>query len=230
MELCIYSVMSTLSRNGHRAFHRPARRSIGFVKGKPTGFAWKVLMNLMLTTVASVCGSLENSCLADTVSDSIRESADAMQGAFMKGDFKTFISYNYPTLVEKVGGQEKMQTVLRKRRQEIENQGIKFLSVQVDAPDKVLVSDSGSFALVPMTLQMKVIGGKITQESHLLAISLDKQKTWSFIDAAGVRSESMKAVVPALPDALVIPPSVPPLFESDDAMKGRLREDSAESR
>ncbi len=133
-----------------------------------------------------------------------------MARAFEKGDLEAIADAMYPGIVEKMGGRKRVIETLKGGLAGMKRDGASFKSVRVSLPGKIVTTDRRSYCLVPQTIEMDVPDGTLVTESHLLGISEDGGKTWTFVDTAGWNARVQEELFPDLGDKLKIPARRPP--------------------
>lgn len=171
-------------------------------------------MKQILSILFFVC--LITACKEQTknanYASTIKEQGEKMAASFMQQDFNSFANYNYPKVVEMMGGKEKMVEVLESGIKSMQEQGSTFLNVTVGDPSDVITIGEELQCTVPQTTEMKVPDGRVVSESTLIAISSDKGANWYFFDTSGKDIATLKQTLPNLSDALVIPQNTKPVF------------------
>ena len=146
-------------------------------------------------------------------SASLKKQALEMSSSFIKGDYKNFIKFTYPKVVEMMGGKEKMVTFPEKGIEEMKNEGVSFKSVSVGLTNHKVRAGKEIHTLVSQTIIMAVPGGTVTANSYLLAISGNDGHSWSFVDTAPFNDVTkLKAVLPHYNPELKIPAKQQPIF------------------
>ena len=163
-----------------------------------------------------VCGSgLIQTASCDDHSAKIRAEAVRMSDALLNGDYQTVADYTFPWVLKEIGGEKKMLEVLKQSNLQMQNQGIRYSSVNIGSPEPVREIDGKWYALVPETIRIEVPQGILIQESHLLAVSEDKGNRWYFVDTASLaEEEKLAAVFPALVGKMKIPIRKQPVLTS----------------
>ena len=145
----------------------------------------------------------------------IRLQAEAMNRHLLKGEFKAFIKFAHPGLINMLGGEEKMVSALIKGFKELDKQKSSILKITVDEPGKIVAREGDMQTVLTETLEMKVPQGIMLTKSALIAISKDNGKSWYFIDTGGKDLAAMQKQLPDLSDELILPkPENPKLIET----------------
>lgn len=101
----------------------------------------------------------------------LKMQAMEMSSSFIKGDYKNFLKFTYPKVVEMMGGKEKMVTFLEKGMEQMKDEGIAFKSVIVGLTNQKVKAGKEIHTLVSQATILSVPGGTIAANSYLLAIS-----------------------------------------------------------
>jgi len=140
----------------------------------------------------------------------VKEQANIMARAVLKGDYKTLVDHMYPRLVTMMGGKEKMLAQANAGMAQLKAQGIVFENAKAGSPGKFYKAGKEIHCLVPETLTVKLPNGRITTQSYLLAVSGDGGKSWSFLDLNKSTIAQIPKLFPYFNPALKIPePKVP---------------------
>jgi hypothetical protein len=140
--------------------------------------------------------------------------ATAMSKAFLAGDFETFANYAYPNMVKLAGGRKKLIDTLKKGMAEMKGEGFRFLSSTVGPPTELVKAGNELHAILPQQQVIEVAAkhGELHGMGHLIGVSSDSGKTWTFIDAAGATPETIRQVLPSYNPKLKVPPRTQPTF------------------
>lgn len=143
----------------------------------------------------------------------IKQQAQLMANATIKGDYKTLVKYTHPKIVNMMGGKEKMIAVVNKGVSQMQTNGITFKQALIGEPGNILNTGTGLYAVIPQKLIMNANGRTMTTTSSLLASSTDKGKTWYFTDAGNISDEQLKQLFPGVLGKLTIPKRTMPVVE-----------------
>jgi len=141
-----------------------------------------------------------------------------MATAIKKQDYKTVIKMTNPKVVAAAGGEAKMLEQLSKGLGMMKAKGMNMSinNIVVGEPSAFVKVKKQLQCTVPDKIEIKMMGGTMSTNSTLIAISDDDGKTWTFIDAAGGKSmASLKQILPDLSDKLVIAKMEQPQFVPD---------------
>ena len=142
----------------------------------------------------------------------IKSQAQLMGQALISGDYKTFITYTYPKVIEIVGGEKNLVQLLSKSNLI----GYKLIAISIGSVSNVVVSGSELQAVVSQTIVTRVDDGnehgRLLSTSSLVAISQDGGKNWTFVDTSDKSLAILKGIIPTLSNELVIPAMSKPVF------------------
>lgn len=135
--------------------------------------------------------------------------------ALLNDDYETLLKFTYPNVIALTGGPDKMISLIKKGKIEMQQQGITFDHVVIGKPTAVVKAGNEIHCMVPQTVFIKVPKGKMKSKSHLLAVSKNGGRHWYFIDTVNLTSENIKLVLPNYNFDLAIPPKKKPVFIAD---------------
>ena len=141
----------------------------------------------------------------------IKKQAEQMGNALLQRDYKTFVTFTYPTVVKEMGGAEKMAGSIRKQMEDMQKSAT-ILSITYGQPSTVISEGKELQCTVPQEMIIKTAQGKIKSTSTLLAFSSDKGEHWHFVDAGDRDIATVRTTLPNASKKLVIPKPVPPQF------------------
>lgn len=137
--------------------------------------------------------------------------ADKLGRAFLKGDYKTFVNYSYPAILELMGGASKMIEVLSKTQKEMDSKGIHFISITFEQPSKIVKSNRELQATIVQHTETKLPQERLITTSILIAISTDNGMNWTFMDTSNKNIISLRRIFPNLSTSIYMPPPTPPV-------------------
>jgi hypothetical protein len=146
----------------------------------------------------------------------VKEKAQEVGQAVLKGDYAKVADLTYPKVVEQMGGRDKTIATIKKTMKQLKEQGFALLSYKVDDPGEFLTEAENTFVVVPTTNQMTAPGGKMVGKSYLLGISSDGGKTWRFVEGSALGNKTMRdKYLPKLPAKLKLPKHQKPNLVKD---------------
>ena len=126
-----------------------------------------------------------------------------MGACLVKKDYRAFLKYTHPTILEISGGTERMLEAMKQANDN--SSGAKITSVTIGEPSKMVSFKNTFQCVIPQTIEAQTAQGPKTIKSSLIGVSFNNGKTWSFIDARDKDLNTLKVVVPDLSDELVLP-------------------------
>lgn len=141
----------------------------------------------------------------------LKSTAELLAKATVASDFKTVVKYTYPKVVKAMGGPDKIIAVMNKGFQDMKSQGAAFKDAIIGEPGQILTGRTEFYSVVPLKLIMESNGEKFYTTSSLLAISADKGKNWTFIDAGNMTKAQLKQFFPEVYTKLIIPKLTEPV-------------------
>ena len=147
----------------------------------------------------------------------LKAQANTMATAIKKQDYKTAIKMTNPKMVAAAGGEAKMLEELNKGIGMMKAKGMNMSinNISLGEPSAFIKVDKQLQCTMPDKIEVKMMGGTISTNSTLVAVSDDNGKTWNFIDAMGKNVASIKKIIPTLSDKLVIAKMEQPQFVPD---------------
>ncbi|TWI98624.1 hypothetical protein JN11_02812 [Mucilaginibacter frigoritolerans] len=149
-----------------------------------------------------------------TIGSYMQKQADIMGKVFLKGDYQTFAKYTYPAIVNAMGGEIRMATVLANSASSMKTQGMTFDNITFDSPSKIVKSGNELQCTLQQHTTIKLVNGRAVATSTLIAISKDGGKNWLFVDTSNKDVATMRKALPNLSTAIIIPPQQKPAFYS----------------
>jgi hypothetical protein len=120
-------------------------------------------------------------------------------------DYKSFIKYSYPPVIEMLGGEEKMIEKMTQLLEQMAIGGYIILNGSIEKPLKIVHLKDELQCALAQNMEMKVPAGREMIHSSLIGISTDKGENWTFIDTQNKDLKAMQALFPNLSDSLVMP-------------------------
>ncbi|NML23678.1 hypothetical protein HHL16_22550 [Pseudoflavitalea sp. G-6-1-2] len=168
---------------------------------KPLGLSLLLMLGLIASSFAQVKDASKN----------LKLQAEKMGAALVKGDFKTFSTYNHPTILQMMGGAPKMIELMNKATSNMKTQGMSFNKVSFGEPSKFVKSGKELQTTIPQLIVMKLAKGRLENASTLIAVSSDNGANWVFIDTSNKDLATIQKFIPSISSSLVIPPTKPPV-------------------
>jgi hypothetical protein len=150
----------------------------------------------------------------DTLKAKVLEQANLMVQALLKGNYQTFIKYTHPVIVDKLGGESQMVTVITNGVSKMKTEGMIIDNIVVDKPSIIVRSNDELQCTLQEHLTIVLANGKLVAISILIAISKDDGVNWWFLDTSDKELAAIKKILPNLNEAIVIPPKQKPILYS----------------
>lgn len=145
---------------------------------------------------------------------SARAQVEEINEALIRGKFDRIADLTHPRVVELTGGREKMIALMESATREMKQKGYSVLSSKAGDPTDLVEQGTDLFVVVPFVLEMKAPGGKLSSPGFVVGVSGDRGKTWGFVNNPK-DPESLKLILPGLPERLKIPERKEPTFRKD---------------
>jgi hypothetical protein len=146
-------------------------------------------------------------------SATIKEQAGKCAKALLSGDYATVAVYSHKRVLDLLGGKDGMIGILKRGAEGMTAKGVRIEDVTIGDPEMPQKVGEWLVALVPQKILIKLPEGHLEQESHLLAISEDDGKNWTFVDVNN--RTKVEAAFPELAGKIALPESKPPVPKKD---------------
>lgn len=136
----------------------------------------------------------------------LKEQSRRMLNAGIRGDDEKFADYIVPTLIQKVGGRQRLIEGAKTMRDDLKRRGFRMVGFRFSSSPRIRTSGDVMFAVVPYVSEMTGPNGRSgTNPTALIGISKDKGKTWRFSRAIGDDPKTLQEIMPGFPADLPIP-------------------------
>ena len=143
----------------------------------------------------------------------VRARADESLKAFLDADFNRVVELTYPTVIEAMGGKERMVLFLTVAQIEMTAEPGE-ISFSTDAPEKIIRAGTKLVAIVPTTVKVRIPEGTGTTKSFLIGVSDARGKRkWTFIGGSYLEKADLKTLLPEAAGKIVLPKQPEPVFE-----------------
>lgn len=140
----------------------------------------------------------------------LKEQAIKLADALKNRDCDAYMVYQHPNAIRLLGGRQSAVEKIKQGWNKAEEDSIRFLSITVGEPSKMISVKEELQTTMPQTMEMKVKATRVIIKTTLVCISLDGGNHWYFVDAFRKNFQIMKSVLPTLSEEIVIPPDTPP--------------------
>ena len=140
----------------------------------------------------------------------IKAAAISMGNALVKKNSDQFLSYMHPSMIKLAGGKEKLSVISDSALKVFEQFGGKVSRITYGNPAEIIPYKKTLQSVISQTTTLSSFIGDAELSSSLIAISNDYGKSWTFIDTNMFGIKEIKAAMPDISPALVIPKSAAP--------------------
>jgi hypothetical protein len=111
--------------------------------------------------------------------------AEKMASAFLRGDYKTYVGYIYPSLLQKAGGKEIFMAKMEQSINELRSQGTMYDTIIISEPSPTVRCSGELQCLVKQVSVLRTAGQQTHNDvTYLVAISANKGRSWKFLNGA----------------------------------------------
>jgi hypothetical protein len=145
--------------------------------------------------------------ISDTMYRFVHEEAQRCAMASVKQDPVLLHRYTHPNVVAAAGGKEVFISLIKDTYKQFEADGVHIDTAYAEMPSSKIVEEQGELrCIIPNKLIISMEKTKIISHSNLLAVSQDKGRTWTFVEADKVTSSAAReAFFPKFKTDLHIP-------------------------
>lgn len=147
----------------------------------------------------------------DPLKKAVLAQGGMMEQALLHDDYATFVKFTYPKVIELVGGEQKMITLMKSS-----NTDSKVVDIVMGDPADILHVGSELQTTVPTRITIQITNptkhGTLVAYSTLVAVSSDQGVNWTFIDTSGKNITTLTKTLPDISGNLFIPPIPKPMF------------------
>lgn len=167
-------------------------------------------MKKALIIIFAVIFNFSNS---QTTNSNLNSQLQMMRKYFLEKNYKEFLNFSHPKVVEMIGGREKLIQATTAAMGRMEKEGYIFKNVNFKEPSKFIKKGNETQVTIRQEILMKTPKGKILADYTLIGISNDNGKNWKFIDTSGKSKEVMRKYFPNLSPDIVIKPKTQKLID-----------------
>ena len=155
---------------------------------------------------------LINKAYNQNVQTTIKIQAMDMANALIKNDFPNFVKYMDPKIIQYIGGKEKLKATMDTAAVKMKQFGASFKKILIGNPGEIISYKNQLQCVVPENTEIESMLGNLAAQTSLIAISIDKGKSWYFTDTNIYKEDKLKSLMPDLSPNLKIPPQQKPTF------------------
>ncbi|GAB5524927.1 MAG: hypothetical protein Roseis2KO_27990 [Roseivirga sp.] len=138
--------------------------------------------------------------------DKARKNAQEMSDAFHAEDYDTFMDFTHPTVIEDIGGREKMKEFLSNGL----GPNIEFVSTEIVRAKKLFKKGDTYQCAMKQNQIMEVEGRRYLIAGWLIGISYNAGAEWSYISVSNYTLDHMRQFFPELDKKLPVKPQKEP--------------------
>jgi len=151
---------------------------------------------------------------AEDYAPAIRKQAEDMGKALVKKNYRVYIKYTDPRVVQEMGGEAAFADTLKHYEAQWQRYNMSVYDINVEDPSTVVDSAGELQTSIPVTMQMRVKGGIVTTITTFIGISKDQGKNWVFMDS-GADYHNLRKKYADLSSKLIVPAPTQPVFKAD---------------
>jgi hypothetical protein len=133
--------------------------------------------------------------IANNTEKNIYQSGDSMLAAFRRKDWITFVKYNHPNMVKRMGGEQAFASFVDLQMKQFPDSAIKAVSLGNIL--QVVKTDKDKQCVVEQNMEINVEGRNFNKKTYLIGQCLDGGNSWTFFDAS---TKTLLAPIDIKPD------------------------------
>lgn len=147
--------------------------------------------------------------------EQLYKQVEMMGTHFINQEFKSYVQFCYPKVLEMIGGRERMIEILEMQASQMANENVRFTRISFGEPTSIIEMGSELQCTIPQTLEIQLQGGRLVTKSTIIAISENQGENWYFIDPTNKDIHTIRELFPNISEKLVIPQRPEPTFYAD---------------
>jgi len=176
-----------------------------------------VAIALMLCPLAVT--AQHTSAVPKYASATAKRDAQASTDALLKGELERFASFVYPRALKVLGGKDKLIATVQRGLEEMRSQGVRMASASVGEPEQMMRTGGDLLAIIPIRQVAMLEEDQILFSSHLLGISSDNGRSWTFVDTMKLTPENVREFIPSFHPAMKLPINPDPTYVPANAFR-----------
>jgi hypothetical protein len=179
---------------------------------KPVFFAVSVLATSVMASSAwaatAAAASPSRSCDKERVA--VTKGAQALVTASQKADSKAIVKLSHQSLVDIVGGPERLLEMTDKGFKDLGARGLKLERATLGKPTQTHAAQTKSVCFVPREMFYNVAGKRSKRVGFFIAVHDGAAKdSWKYLDgdAMAKSPELLTQLLPGLPENVTLPPT-----------------------
>lgn len=167
----------------------------------------RIFVGLIVLLLFSACNEhkdkIENPRPTTKIEQDIYRSGDSMLAAFQRKDWATFVRYNHPNMVKRMGGTEAFASFINLQMKQIPDNAIK--SISLGKILQIVKTAKDLQCVVEQNTKMELQGVPVDKTTYLIGKSVDNGDQWTFFDASTKTALLPKDIKADLSNQLRIP-------------------------
>jgi hypothetical protein len=185
------------------------RKFSGLLQGYRLNIAFKILLQLPLC-IANVNAQSNPNFNQSALSQLVTNQANQMASLYKSGDYKAYVKYIHPVIVQATGGESKMIELLTAQDVQIKSRGVIINSIVFNPPSEIVKYKNELQCTISQNTELKSAKGRVITYTTLIAISTDNGKNWKFIDTSKMDIATVRSLYPNLSKLITLPPKQKP--------------------
>ena len=174
----------------------------------------QISIKFLFLSVACICFfklySQPSQINQSVLSQAVTVQSNQMATLYKLGDYKGYVKFIHPVIVQATGGEAKMIELLTAQNAQIKSKGIVIISIVFNPRSEIVISKNELQCTISQHTELKPAKGRIITYTTLIAISTDNGKNWKFIDTSNKDIAEVRKTFPNLSDKITLPPKQKP--------------------
>ena len=143
----------------------------------------------------------------------ITREAGKCAAAWQRNDYEGVLGFLPPRVVQQNGGRKAALKKIKSTFNKAEEYGVESMDFTAGQPTPPLTISKWLTSLVPLTVVLHRTPLDVTQATHLLALSSDQGKHWSFVPLYHTSQAKLNLWFPEFAGKIIVPAETEPRFE-----------------
>jgi len=159
-------------------------------------------LSIILAIVLTSCG----------IQHVAKKQAVVMTKAITSNNYEIILKYTHVNVVNMFGSEQNFIKMLETGTTEMKQLGNQYESIEIGRPSKIVKAGNEIHCMIPESIHMQLKEGRMLVKSHLLAVSKDKGKNWTFVETDLLTKENITTILPNYNKELIIPKKEEPII------------------
>lgn len=137
-----------------------------------------IMVLIFFGSIGLVCGQVQIAAYPN-----LEVQAKEYGEAFVRDDVERLVQLTYPRYIESIGGSQRLTTMARATRKQMEQYGMQLISWAPTEVTQLLEESDSLYAVVPMAMRRKGRGYVFEDYDCLIAASTDRGEHWTFVSS-----------------------------------------------